>query len=441
MIVPMVARKGISAAPGKAPQRDEPALAAPAPGHLPARLDPRSLTSRQLVMLQRGAGNAAVARLVQPDQAVSRSVPERPRPKLPTRGRGALVQRDVGFEFQTGWGIRERGPYRMYNRQEVVVDFGSFRFTADEAQTPLGAEIEYVVPHVAENNRNQMDAALQALEQHAQDMDAHRGETIFTLDRATQNVAHNRVEVHPTIKTTGTMKANPQTTGGVRMDRLTQMFTDLGHNQGAHAGAQHALVATGGGGGLANAAALVANMTVNGHPASAKFKGLAATIVTYLQMGRANVGGMPMPTLNYAKASLTLLARTDFRRMYQLLPNAEKAYYTAHPKRFRREILAVVGNLDPNANVLERGVHNHPVNITRRAWLEGIPAGTDLLKQQTDARLFGFGSRNKHTDPVGPAQGRRGAIFEFRTMGRDIPYTQWHALGMSIFDYIVALNQ
>jgi hypothetical protein len=354
-----------------------------------------------------------------------------------------LLQRDVGFEFQTGWGIRERGPYRQYGRQEVVANFAGFNFTADEAQTPLGAEVEFVVPHLPENQRNQMDLALAALEQLATDMNAFKTTTIFTLDRASHNVAHNRVEVHPTIKSSGDMTANPQVTGGVRMDRLTRMFADLGQPQGAHAGAQNDLVSTGGGPGLANAAARVANMTVNGNAASAKFRGLAAMILTYLQMGKLATGapGLNQPTLNYAKASLTLLARTDFRRMYQLLPRPEKVYLTAHPKRFRRAILAAAGNLDPDANVLERGIHNVPVNVTRRAWLEGIPAGSDLLKAQTDARLFGFGSRNKHTDRVGPGQAHKGTIFEFRTMGRAVPYTQWRPLGMAIFDYIAALNQ
>lgn len=403
--------------------------------------DRRSLTPAQLVTLQRTAGNQAVARLLG----------ARPIPRPITRTPKAVLQRDVGFEFQTGWGVRERGPYRQYRRQEVIVDFGNFKVTADEANTPLGAEIEFVVPHLAENQRAQMHAALGALVQFAQDMNAFKSHTIFTLDRASQNAAHNRVEVHPTIKRSGDMTANPQATAGVRLGHLTRMFTELGTPGGTHQNAQSALVSVGGGPGLANAARAVAGTTVNGQPASDQFKGLAAMIITYLQMGQLATGapGLNQPTLNYAKASLTLLARTDFWGMYRLLPDNEKTYFANHRKTFRRTILAAAsslnptsGPLDPDADVLERQIHNVPLHVTRRAWLEGIPAGTDLLKKRTDRRLFGFGSRGKHVDWVGPHQrGHRGAIFEFRTMGKSVPYTDWQTLGMEIFDYIVALNQ
>jgi Domain of unknown function (DUF4157) len=396
--------------------------------------------SRPVVMLRRTAGNRGATRVVG-----ARSIPSR---RTPT-GK-ALLQRDVGFEFQTGWGVRERGPYRRYHRQEVIVDFGQFRLTADEANTPLGAEIEFVVPHLAENQRNQMDAALTALVQFAQDMNAYKDHTIFTLDRASNNPAHTRVEVHPTIKGTGDMSANPQVTSGVRLDRLTRMFTELGNPQGPHASAQGDLVRVGGGPGLANAAAAVAHTTVNGNPASDEFKGLAALIITYLQMGRTATGvpGLNQPTLNYAKASLTLLARTDFRGMYRRLPLNERTYFTAHPRRFRRKMLDAAhtlnppaGALNPDADVLERGIHGVAVNVTRRAWLEGIAADRDLLKRGTDPLLFGFGSRGKHTDLVGPGQAHRGAVLEFRTMGKAVAYTDWQTLGMSVFDYIAALNQ
>ena len=354
-----------------------------------------------------------------------------------------VIRRDVGFEFQTGWGIRERNPYRQYRRQEVVRDYGLFMLTADEANTPLGAEIEFVVPHVKENQRGTMDTAMQYLESLAGQMNGFKSSTIFTLDRATRTPGDDRVEVHPTIKATGDMKANPQLTGGVRLDRLTQMFNDLNAPQGAHSQAQADLVAVGGGGGLGLAANRVANLSVNGAPASAKCQGLVAMLLTYLQMGKLDTGvpGLNQPTLNYGKASLTLLARTDYYGMFRRLPNNEKTYFKANPDQFESMVLTAAGNLAPNANVLERGIHGVAVNVTRRNWLRGIPAGTDLLKKRTDARLFGYGSRGRHTDTVGPGLAEKGTILEFRTMRKDIKWDQWRDMAMRLFDYIVALNQ
>src|SRR5262245_18222189 len=88
------------------------ALKADARGGPSPSPDGRSLAPAQLVTLQRTAGNQAVARLLGA-RSITRPVTRTPR---------AVLQRDVGFEFQTGWGVRERGPYRQYRRQEVIVD-------------------------------------------------------------------------------------------------------------------------------------------------------------------------------------------------------------------------------------------------------------------------------------------------------------------------------
>lgn len=80
------------------------------------------------------------------------------------------------------------------------------------------------------------------------------------------------------------------------------------------------------------------------------------------------------------------------------------------------------------------------VNVTRRNWLRGIPAGRNVLKERTDARLFGYGSRGRHTD-VGLGLAEKGTILEFRTMRKDIKGDQWRDMAMRLFDYIVALNQ
>jgi hypothetical protein len=358
--------------------------------------------------------------------------------------RRLMVQRDVGFEFQTGWGIRERFPYRAYNRQETIRDYGLFKLTADEANTPLGAEIEFVVNHVPEDQPARMRTALEYLENLAREMNKFKDSFMFKLSDATKVAADDKVEVHPTVKQHGEMMANPQVTGGVRLDKMTTMFKDLSKPSGQHSTAQHELVATGGGPGLGAAADKVANLKVNGQDASDKCKGLVALLVTYLMMGKKYVAdrAVKMPTLNYAKASLTLLARTDFAEMFTHLPQEERDFFSRHPAEFEQLVLDAEGtNLNPKRRVLERGVHNERVGPTRRAWLLGIAGGNDLMKKSTDERLFGYGELGNKKDDVGPGRAEPGEILEFRTMGKSVPWDEWLPMGERIFAYIADLNR
>ncbi len=443
---------------------------------------PQLLSPERLLNLQCLVGNAAVTQILRPVLLNRRTVPPvakiAPRPHhpansgrahqsqaldlLPTRSsrdqRAAasaiVVQRDVGFEFQTTWGIQEvagrRGPfgrmgigpkqYRQYARQELVRAFPGFNLTADEANTNLGAEIEFVVPHLLESKRTDMLMALARLEELAEKLDRRRGEGRFSLDKATGNPNDNSVEVYPKIKAPGRLRANPQLTGGIRMDKIPTLFAELSNKPAdKHAAARYALVGGGGGGGLGNASTAVANLTrKDGVPTSPQCKGLVALIISYLMMGRQDAGGeMVQPTLNYGKASLTVLARTDFRKMFELLPPLEQQYFRKRPtERFVEWVLELSGNLAADNNVIDRGIQGNAVPVTRRKWLWHIARDTDLLKKETDARLFGYGELGSKVDDVGPLLGYKGAVIEFRTMSRDVEWTKWWQLGMRLFDFI-----
>lgn len=109
--------------------------------HQPSQLGVRALTP----VTDQAPGQALVSR----DAMLSDG---RSKPQLPGRGGRCrdlqdqvVAQRDIGFEFQTTWGIQELtgrklgiGPkqYRHYRRQEPVSSFSGFNLTADEAQTP-----------------------------------------------------------------------------------------------------------------------------------------------------------------------------------------------------------------------------------------------------------------------------------------------------------------
>lgn len=65
---------------------------------------------------------------------------------------------------------------------------------------------------------------------------------------------------------------------------------------------------------------------------------------------------------------------------------------------------------------------------------------SDILKEQTDERLFGYGELGDKTDDVGPNAAHKGTVVEFRTMRRRVDWDNWSAMGMSLFDYIRSIN-
>lgn len=404
--------------------------------------DVRSLDAAMLLRLQETAGNAAVARL-----ATGRVAPG-----------GRALQRAVGFEFQTNWGVIEKRKGRFGSKRskmkkaELLHPYPGFNLTADEAGTDLGAELEWVVdPPIPETaGVAALAPILQALETAAGRMVAFQNRDAFMLDEATGDPRDATLEIHPKIKGAGPgqdMKANPQVTGGMRLDQMVTMFHELHAPSGQHAQAQQELVGMGGSGLLEGAAARADSI-----PGSDKLKGLAAQVMAYLRAG-ALLGMQPSPSqaYDYAKLIGKIMARTDFGSQFLMLDPAERRPFEANPRSFATLVLNAA-QLPGNVAVFERkiknvagqaaaGVFDFPV--TREDWLVGIVRGHDLLSSKHmphwKSELEGLGALGAKTDPVG--QGERGVVAEFRLAQPQMPYTQWRGFGTRVFSYLIDLNQ
>jgi Domain of unknown function (DUF4157) len=398
-----------------------------------------------------------------------------------------LIQRAVGYEFQTNWGVIEKLPEkefvknpesglkgmlpkhkskrRSYDSKQTLHQYDGFKMTTDAANTDLGSEIEWVVEPPIEESSGvaAVNGVMGRLKNTVAQLVAHQGRDKFTLDEVTGAPGDSGIELHPKIKggSAGAgMKANPQITGGVRLDQMANMFAQLGNPRAdePHHQVREELMGMGGADILANSAA-----AANQIQGSASLKGLAAQIIAYLQAGAIPpaLRGRPGQAFQYAKLIGKILARTDFGAQFKLLPEDERQRFEENPESFANLILGAAKVGDGNTNVFERKIKNVPFKtdqgtfdfpVTRNEWLTQITQGQDLLTQRIfvlqkpdDAdlayQLDSMGRLEDKTDEVGRNNDIPAPIVEFRQVKAQMPYTDWGPFAASAFEYLKYLNQ
>ncbi|MDF1603785.1 DUF4157 domain-containing protein [Nocardioides sp. YIM 152315] len=274
--------------------------------------------------------------------------------------------------------------------------------------------------------------------------------------------------IHPTRGLT----ANPQVTGGVAFDKLLELMSEMGgagnqtnlSEEGA-TGAKNLDKMSGMKGpaifaGRVETVAPPRNLT--GEP-SKELKSLVAVLAMYLDNG-ALVDAQSTPPLSYAKLlSGSMLMRTDFASMFKRLSEMERQDVRMDPTAFVDWVLEVAQlSGTGGAKVYERGilkdyhqgskggVDDTPgLQISRNDWLLGILVGRDDLSAKSNPaikdKLEGLGRLGNKFDTVGDEGGSfakpSGVIMEFRNMSRNVPPKNWTALAMSIYDYLVSVNE
>jgi hypothetical protein len=182
-------------------------------------------------------------------------------------------------------------------------------------------------------------------------------------------------------------------------------------------------------------------------PPSDELRGLLTLIATYLISGAASRGQA------YVKGIAPILARTDFATMYAQLPAAEQVNFKEDPKIFVDLALHAAGMPPTDGPVVAGsiGTAQPRINIqhvTRRTWLAGMVAGTDLMSGagyrqydwgRTDntelaSEFESMGSLGAKTDPGDMP------IVELRRMKKTIPVEQWAAMAQAAFEVIRQAN-
>ena len=373
-----------------------------------------------------------------------------------------LLQRAVGFEFETAWQVTKKGkPPPKYTK---LKQGAGWHMETDEASATI-SDVEFVVYPPAQESgagRLQLVAAMTSLENFVQALDNQKGQAKLSGAPALTPFVDQPKGV--VIKPKGDIAGQPQATIGLRLDRVDHLISAF---RQAGSDAEDELIgnerawnsAT-----LGRAQQWATNATDPNRPLyvpSGKMRGLLALIYQYLDRGRMPVAGATpyAKALKYTKAMTTVMARTNFAGLFRLVENTEKDYYNTHPAEWVNFVLSSMGGLAANVNVIERGMRapkNQVVQIpiTREQWLMGMLAGVDLLtaeafkqwmptqpKVESGEVISGaFGRLGHKTDDVGQLQAIRGAILELRDIKQGLAFEDWGVFATDVFDWIMALN-
>jgi hypothetical protein len=360
-----------------------------------------------------------------------------------------LVQRLVGFEFETDWGahgiadpaqrapkghrLRKHKVYKKGLRFTVQVDEASREFKPEYPS--LGSQIEFVVnphPETLDGGRKLLKTmrALKAEAEMLEGLRARLGPNDVSFKYPGTNID---IWVFPNAKTTAqpTIHARPQATVGLALWAISEYGLraagefDRTRSTGfivSHANRDIAL------GGLKNPFIASATAAERIPGASEALQGLVTLLSFYI-----NIFHDPgTKKADYVKGYLPMLAKTDFAEMFRQLPyGVDKTLYQLDPRAFVDLVLqnaSAAGQvaLAPDAPVIpQRLLKNEDrlLHLSLHKWLMQIPKGTDLLTSETDSRLFGLADLGKGAkkgrmtdDPSG--EGERRIIIEFRAGSR-----------------------
>ena len=379
-----------------------------------------------------------------------------------------VVQRALGLEFETGWQIFHETPSKNvgegplevpYKKEESI--YGSRTGAPGWSMETDGKDIEFVV----EPPFDESAAGMLVLNNVMGTLNA-----FTTLLNPEQNTARLTPATHQQffqiqdpnaviVPNGDVLKAQLQATAGVRLDRIDDLFKEMGRE-----GATSDLSSRQGTTYYANRAIAAANNAdnaapVNGAPASDKLIGFLTLLSQYIKQGEAE------GQRAYAKDIAYAMARTDFASMFALLP--EQAYFNANPGIWVTYVLTNAGFAGTGGSLLinQRIADGQDVPmmtqeernalpklpLTRGQWLQQISQGHDLLTQAetTNAlaykdikggnRVRAMGLLGGATDNVGGAN-LEGIILELRQMKRAIPSTEWDRVARGLLTYLIALN-
>ncbi|BDD06922.1 hypothetical protein [Aureibacter tunicatorum] len=378
-----------------------------------------------------------------------------------------IIQRKVGFEFETGWKVSKEeiqtGPRgRDYIKRTPLkkrdpIGVGShdgFKLEADKAENDR-SEIEFIIyPPLDET-----PLGLVKLNKVMSDMVGIGAELLkfshrrsFLLSEATGLMEDSQFVVYPNDAELG---AGPQITSGLDLSKLPYLLTASNASTQAPKELMSSLRH------FAKAGAKVIN-NLGRAQISPEMHGLLTIMVSYLEAGRGQIGLLDRSYSQYddlTKANLAveypkiiadvIMARTDFGGLFNLLPSEEQEALRAEPEKWLDLVIGAAGGYkeyDPFESVIERGIQkdiysdNPSVEefpTSRYEWIMDIPKGRDRMSEFPGNLSMGY--LGKKTELVG--NGIEGGIFEFRgAQANKLPLKRWHSFALESFSYISALN-
>ncbi|MFN2505308.1 MAG: DUF4157 domain-containing protein [Acidimicrobiales bacterium] len=384
----------------------------------------------------------------------------------------------VGVGAKIAWPTQGRHHYKLFKGQNVKAWPGHF-MSVDDADTPLGAELEWVVDPPL-SDRKKLGKVLNDLKKHAEQLLKFKSRESFLLSEATKSKADSTIELQPSVKGKIDMEAAPQATGGVSIDYLHRLFGDLANKgqvaQKRQTGKKAKRVQQGKAGktapqylmGYGSTSTPMAMVdAANRIEGSDRLKGLISYIARYAVMGDT-----PTPML-YAKANTIFLAKTDLGALFRKLPDDELDLYEGDGAAFEKLVAtALADKWDASRRIFVSGIQNpqdedNPVELKLKLgeWVNAIAEhGVDLLSSSyhkqvlatsTDqpalatsalykTQLESMGGLGSKMDALEGEQAgeETGFVMEFRAnTDPSLKPKDWPDYGLTIFDYLEALNR
>jgi hypothetical protein len=333
------------------------------------------------------------------------------------------------FEGKRQWEQKILGTkYQNLARKEEVLNGTYFTLEADDT---AGSNVEFVLHGPRKNKRGQEKAGFtfrqkqavkdtaEIVSKLAQTIEEQKREPFYATDLDPN--AEKGVIVH---------NLNPsdsaylfQATAGIRLDKITEVFSNPStvFERGAFTEDP-----------IAKAKKAIAAADIPDKVRRNRLVNLLTLIIAYVDGARRHNGG------NIKEIS-PIMARTDFARMFSLMPDVAENYLRRNLDVWVNLVCAATGSA---ADEPLSDYPDSPLNeITISAWARGMAKGEDLLKGiDPDKAMGGLGRR---TDPGNPERENapaRQPIFEFRHMRPAWP-SNFVELCETFFDYAAEVNK
>ncbi|MGH8564161.1 MAG: eCIS core domain-containing protein [Gammaproteobacteria bacterium] len=366
-----------------------------------------------------------------------------------------LIQRRVGFEFEsipirlvkghlddykkqfdTEKGKNQFGHWQLWEqrflgldkkypnlkRKEEVIKETNFTLEADDT---AGSNVEFVLHGAQENEQGEIKAGFTFQQKQEMTTAAEKAAALakkiadkkhdpfYATDLSGK--AQQRVIVHN--KEPYNSNYLFQATAGIRPNRITKVFSNPFplFQAGAFQDAT-----------VQKARKAIDSGLPEGVP-RIRLTNLLTLLITYI------TGAGAHQRQENIKEITPMMARTDFGRLFSLLPKPTKEYFRKNPDKWVALVCNATGSpLDGRLNDFDDESPSPLYDIVISKWLTGMTQGEDLLKGlDPDKSMGGLGKR---TDPGNQP------IFEFRHMQPAQPET-FVAYCQTFFDYVAKLNR
>lgn len=419
------------------------------PGTPPPVYRPQSDRGTNRQPVPRVGRVAPVARqspLVQRSAIQRRLPPSSSRSGFPGAG---TIQPKVGFEFETSWelaltkagtGVPNGGNEIPLPAKKKLFGQEGWSLHADFNKTKVA---EFVTDPVEESDGFGLMMQVSNLESYTSDIVASDGVAGRGGDWV--KLKENKDAELWIKKGDADMKAAPQVTAGIRLDRMIPLMKAM--SKGRNLPGPQELLNKPTGEGAEKIARLMREATKRAEeyyaglsttekaaPGMNLFAGAIALLGLYALLGKEHA------QLEYAKELSPLMARTNLGK----LPDSVKN----HPK-FRTGIRHVAGikASEINLKLFRQGFQGTTVTgPTFKEWIAGIKSGDDPLRalsanQMSNLdRLEGVGPTTLNFDTFEEDFEAQGLIVELRGMQEGLPYNKWHTLAYRLHEYIKHLN-